>query len=49
MYAKEMKICLESGQDNIPEMHFPSSDEGAGESLPNLATPTLDVGMQVRY
>eukprot|EP00088_Acartia_fossae_P018448 TRINITY_DN2066_c0_g1_i3.p1 TRINITY_DN2066_c0_g1~~TRINITY_DN2066_c0_g1_i3.p1 ORF type:complete len:448 (-),score=125.01 TRINITY_DN2066_c0_g1_i3:86-1429(-) len=47
MYAKEMKICLESGQDNIPEMHFPSSDEGAGESLPNLATPTLDVGMQM--
>jgi len=47
MYTKEMNACLESGQDNIPEMHFPSSDEGAGESLPNLATPTLDVGMQM--
>lgn len=47
MYKKEMNACLETGQDNIPEMHFPSSDEGAGESLPNLATPTLDVGMQM--
>jgi len=36
-------------EDDIPEMHFPSSDEGAGlgESLPNHATPTLDVGMQM--
>lgn len=36
-------------EDDIPEMHFPSSEEGAGlgESLPNHATPTLDVGMQM--
>jgi len=36
-------------EDDIPEMHFPSSDEGAGlgESVPNHATPTLDVGMQM--
>ena len=47
MYKKEVNACLETGQDNIPEMHLPSSDEGAGESLPNLATPTLDVGMQM--
>lgn len=35
--------------DNIPEMHFPSSEEGAGlgDNLPNHATPTLDVGMQM--
>jgi len=45
MYKKEMNLCVDT--DNIPEMHFPSSEEGAGESLPNLATPTLDVGMQM--
>lgn len=37
------------GQDDIPEMHFPSSDEGAGGDNYNFdhATPTLDVGMQM--
>jgi len=33
-------------QDEIPEMHFPSSDEGAGLEGDH-ATPTLDVGMQM--
>lgn len=45
MYKKEMNLCVDA--DNIPEMHFPSSEEGAGESVANLATPTLDVGMQM--
>jgi len=37
------------GQDDIPEMHFPSSDEGAGGDNYSYdhATPTLDVGMQM--
>ena len=47
-YAAE--IPGESGswenQDEIPEMHFPSSDEGAGLEGDH-ATPTLDVGMQM--
>lgn len=33
-------------QDEIPEMHFPSSDEGAGLEGDH-ATPTLDMGMQM--
>jgi len=33
-------------QDDIPEMHFPSSEEGAGGEMEH-ATPTLDVGMQM--
>ena len=37
------------GGDDIPEMHLPSSDEGAGGDSYNFdhATPTLDVGMQM--
>merc|ERR1712080_320968 len=33
-------------QDEIPEMGFPSSDEGAGLEGDH-ATPTLDMGMQM--
>jgi len=49
-YAAELPGDASSwGQDDIPEMHFPSSDEGAGGENYNLdhATPTLDVGMQM--
>lgn len=37
------------GGDDIPEMHLPSSEEGAGGDSYNFdhATPTLDVGMQM--
>jgi len=50
LYAAELPGDAGSwGQDDIPEMHFPSSDEGAGGESYNLdhATPTLDVGMQM--
>jgi len=49
-YAAELPGDAGSwGQDDIPEMHFPSSDEGAGGESYSLdhATPTLDVGMQM--
>jgi len=49
-YAAELPGDAGSwGQDDIPEMHFPSSDEGAGGETYSLdhATPTLDVGMQM--
>jgi len=49
-YASELPGDSGSwGQDDIPEMHFPSSDEGAGGDAYNLdhATPTIDVGMQM--
>jgi len=49
-YAAELPGDAGSwGQDDIPEMHFPSSDEGAGGEAYSLdhATPTLDVGMQM--
>ena len=37
------------GGEDIPEMHLPSSEEGAGGDSYNFdhATPTLDVGMQM--
>jgi len=50
LYAAELPGDAGSwGQDDIPEMHFPSSDEGAGGESYSLdhATPTLDVGMQM--
>jgi len=50
VYAAELPGDAGSwGQDDIPEMHFPSSDEGAGGDTYSLdhATPTLDVGMQM--
>jgi len=49
-YAAELPGDAGSwGQDDIPEMHFPSSEEGAGGESYSLdhATPTLDVGMQM--
>jgi len=33
--------------DDIPEMHFPSSEEGDGDGLLDHATPQLDAGMQM--
>ena len=52
--VRQMAAQYEAGtsswcQDDIPEMHFPSSDEGAGGDTYNFdhATPTLDVGMQM--
>ena len=33
--------------DDIPEMHFPGSEEGDGEGLLDHATPQLDAGMQM--
>ena len=52
--VREMAARYEAGTstwggDDIPEMHFPSSDEGTGGDMFNFdhATPTLDVGMQM--
>ncbi len=38
-----------AGDDNIPEIHFPSSEEGVGGAVLSLehATPQLDAGMQM--
>jgi len=36
-----------SDHDDIPEMHFPGSEEGDGEGLLDHATPQLDAGMQM--